>query len=320
MNLQAFSLTKHSLAGHALKKWWQCGDPFFKSFRRQLQTDKFRNSALRSNIVFLATAPFGFCLNTYIIFSKGPVDSVDLNLLEIFLSVVILSYCAICTHFWFTLKTHRNRVLKVQVTESGLILESLFLNRSVPWSQIRDSYFDQNQDCIVETVEKDVFILSNELTESDQLFHLINMRKPVTARVFTNNYHLPNEVIDTSTLACLAIVAACMVSLVKPIDYLAQHVDLVATLLALMLLSAAISRICLTKVVRSIRINDFSCLLQIDGSTKDLMRDQIKDVKRFGPIVVLKSNSDWFIVLADKDCAVTSALLECQNNKRRIGP
>lgn len=308
------SASSHRLEGRALKKWWQIDDMFAIKPAWKTEPDKFSNAAIRQQLMFFLMLPFALGLYTYI--GMTSETKMDFALL---VPVLVVNGCLISVlfaYFLHTMRRHLYRVLDVHVTDNGLVFQAPFLKRSVRWDQISDAYLNQDHDYILETTQEEEFVLSNELTDSERLFEVIGKRARRTQDKFSYCYRLQNESVDAPAIACLAIVVAVVSSMsrVRPEEWVG------AVAISSVCIMAAVLwwRFHLLNMARVVRIGDSSILLQSCKNRKEIMWDQITDVKQLGALFLIRSRSDWFVVHSGKKEPVAQKLIECKQTRNLI--
>ncbi len=304
----------YRLEGRALKKWWQIDQMFAVRPAWKMEADKFRNTAIQHQLMFFMTLPFALGLFTYIVLTSK--TKVDLSLLVPILAVNSCCIAVLFGYFLFTLKKHLYRVLEVHVTENDLLLQAPFLKRTVRWDQVSDAFLNQDGDYILETTSGEEFIISTELTDSSRLFEVIGKRMPKSLEKFSYSYRFPNEFVDGPAIACLAITIAVLSSMcrVRAEEWLgAAEISL-----ACILLAALWWRFQLLNVARVVRFGKSSILLQSCKKRKEVVWEQITSVKQLGGLFLIRSRSDWFVVISDKKEPLAEKLIECKRTTKLI--
>lgn len=309
--------SSHRLEGVALKRWWQVKDFFSVKLCKPLEEDKFRNRAIQQQLMFFMTLPFG--LGIYIYAAATTNKTGDWNIVWEFM---LLNFCfivALLVHLLLNLKKHLYRALEVDVTETGLELRSTFFRRTLRWDQIGDSYVNQDGDLILESSTGEEFILSAELSDFDTLSRVVEKRSPKKTAQFSYNNRVPNEYFDSFSAACLAVVIALLAVGVRPGVNMETFLPALAGSVVGCFVIAAIRQFHMRRMVRLVRLGNSSILLATSNDKKEIAWERIVSVKKLGSLFLVKTNSDWFMVAADKKEPVAARLIECQQRKLIVG-
>lgn len=320
MDATAAGPCSHRLEGRALKRWWQIDDLFKFRFawqKNKEEDDKFSNVAIRQQLVFFATVPFvaGFFAHAV---ATSTVEHPDHWI--VIWQFSILTSCLILVlfiHLLLALKKHFYRVLEVETTETGLRMRSPFLARSLRWDQIRELYVNQDGDLILESATGEEFILSNELTDSENLFSAVEKRAPKQKR-FSYNYRFPNQAIDSFSAACLAVMVACLHIGLRPWMPMESFLSGLAISLTVCLFVTAIWRLQVCKLARLVRLSESSIVLATSKVSKEFAWEQISSVKKIGSFFLVNAQSDCFLVVAGKKEPVAARMVECKQRKKLI--
>lgn len=311
MDALSSKLSTHRLEGRALKRWWQV-DGFFSIAQKKPMEDKFSNGAIRSQLMFFMLLPFATALYCYVNINTPSAMTPRLLLLAVVAAVFFI-------HFVLTARRHLNRIVEVQVSEIGLDLKSPFLKRSIRWDQIRDFYKNQDGDYMLDTTSGDEFILSNELTNSDQLFDFINRRAPKPSTKFSFNYHARSDLVDSASMACFAVIVACSTYFFASYASIDERIQAYAIAAGGILLSAIWWRLQLTRVACLTRVGDQSFYIRTRTGSREIRWEELTNVKQRGVLFYVKARSTgWFVILADKEGPVSAPLIEFQQNRKLL--
>jgi hypothetical protein len=216
-------------------------------------------------------------------------------------------------------RKHLNRVLEVQVSEIGLDLKSPFLKRSIRWDQIRDFYEIQDDDYILDTTNGDEFILSCELTNSDQLFQSITSRAPKPPTKFSYNQRIRNDFVDSCSMGCFAIIIVCLANtFLRSYTANEQRIQSIAIATVCILLVTIWWRLNLSRFAYLVRVGDQSFYIRTCTGGREIRWDELTNVKQRGVLFYVSTRSGWFVILADKVGPVSAPLIEFKQNRKLL--
>lgn len=307
MDALSSKLSTHRLEGRALKRWWQVDS----ISRKKSMEDKYINGAIRQHITLLILLPFATALYCYVY--KDHLSALNSRFFLIAIVVV-----ALIIQLLMFARKHLNRVLEVQVSEIGLDLKSPFLKRSIRWDQIRDFYKTQDDDYILDTTGGDEFILSSELTNSEQLFQSITGRTPTPPTTFSYNHRIRNDFIDSCSMGCLAIIIACLAHLfLGSYTTNEQRIQSIAIATVGILFGTIWWRLHLSRFAYLVRVGEQSFYIRTCTGGREIRWDELINVKQRGVMFYVNTRSGWFVMFADKGGPVSAPLIEF-NRKRKL--
>ncbi len=289
----------HRLQGKALKQWWQISSGKSK--------DAYKNNAMRSYLVFLATLPFGSALLWYI----GGVDCAK-TLLCAFV-VWLIQFLLLC----WVVRRHLCHVLEVRASEDGLELRSLLFKRKIRWMDIADFFPTGNNhsgynEFVLDCTNGDEFYLSKELTDSSKLFDLINQKRSRPAVSYALNHQLLYGLIDSAIGAVFAVTVAIVFALIGPhITKAAQWNPCDFAIIVIFAL-VFVPYFCLQiiKMPELVRVGHSGLKIRTRWQSKVIPWDQVTKITKIGTWLIVQSRQGWFIMFADKNEPITEKLLE----------
>jgi hypothetical protein len=291
--------TGHQLQGDALKQWWQA------SKGKDKAKDKYANAALRSHVMFLTSLPFFMVMY---FFSGYPYPETIKTIL-LAAAIGVLDWPL----FWSVVQRHLRRILEVCETEDGLLLKSLFFERKVSWYELSDFFPLQNGDYLFCCRGGEQFMLSSDLTDSAQLFELIANKVGRQSESYDLNYYVPMNLIDSSIMACFAVMAACLIPLVQWLlngsGSLTNSLSLIIGAV-IALVAGFVWRLHLTKVAELTRVGKSSVFIQTRSGTRVIPLEQITSVKRLGIYVLVRTRNGFWLTITESKEPLTLKLLE----------
>lgn len=304
----------YRLEGKVLRRWWQTSAFFSSPFRRKkAEPDKYENPAIKSQLAFVLQLPFGIGLMLYL---AGP-PGIKMALMGGAVGVLML------VQLFFTFKHHCKYIVEVQEQDSGLVLKSPQVNRTVRWSEIVDFFAIQNGDYLLQCTNGDDFILSEDLTNSKKLFDRILAIKPKTSEQYSYSYRLPNAFLDGPAIASFALIIAFSFPIIRWVVQTGKvtEIPLTEAIAAAITISLVVAhwRISQTKVAELIRFGKHSILTRARiGKTSTVQLDEIRSIKRFLGFHTIKTRHGWFLFLADKKEPASAKLLELKQHIQLI--
>jgi hypothetical protein len=270
----------YRLEGDALKQWWQTS--------RGTGVNKYRNFALIGGFQFLFFLPV-FAALTWQIYPKVMLEQVPVMLAA--WTVMFIMFVLMC-------RRHLKTILAVQLTEEGLLLQSLcFLKRRIFWSEVRDFFPLQNNDYLLVGKDGEQFILSSELQNKDELFEKIRNKLGNPAPAFDCNFRVSNECID-SMFFHIGGLSVAMIFLVKQTLLAGHALDLYQLIfLAVICMVVAFSVwIHFSKLAHLVRCSASSLFLSTGRSSCTIAADQFVGVSKIGAYLLLKTRNNWFLL------------------------
>lgn len=299
--LAIYSPSVHRLETTAVKQWWQVADAF-KLIPRRTQ-DPFRNDALRSAASFLATLPFGVALMLYQAVPYAITHHQELKVLQLVAMVgvvwLIQAYMLVRSG-----RNHVRIVHEVTATEEGLEVRSPFFRRNIRWHEVSDLFQVGNTDQGYGMYELDcnngeTVLLSSQLSNSYRLFELIENKLARTPRPsFQHNHRISDGFFDMIPMTVSAIYIALIFSLVKATAL--PTLPEVAMMIGLLSAISGLGWFYKNKIPQLVRYGDSEIYVRTRTQTRLINWDQVRQIKRFAGITILKTRSNWFAIFVSK--------------------
>jgi|GEM_PF-1381149 len=313
----------HKLEGRPLRQWWQIDD-LFALKRKSFEQDKFQNQALRSHVAFFATLPFVAGL---ILYTAGMAYA------PVILLPLLLLLTPLVLHFIDAYRRHARRVLEVQNLSNQLILKSPGLEKRIMLAEVREFFPVSSGDYILEINNGEYFVLSRELTKSDQLFAHLSQSLHGKAAASGGNYLLPGYMTDSMEMACLAIIVAVLspyafrlVAILFGLKQAAGATAFGSTELTGLFLSLVFVGLCLvfrnavlSRFAELVRLSEYSCAVRTRRGYSSIPVESIKSVRRIFGHTLVSHNNGWFITISDKGESTNEKLMSLnQTNLCRL--
>lgn len=294
----------HKLEGKPWKQWWQIAD-IFKLRQTPLDQDRYQNANLRAQLTFLLSLPFFIAFQLHI----APQSS-KLALLAGAVGV------AMGIFLYLTFKQHCRYALSARRDDNGLFVQSPICKRRIPWHEMRESYINQNGDCELILNDGVEVILSKDLTDSQTLFEEISKRSPNFEDGSSYNYRLHCALIDGASMACFAIIVACLFPVFTWLCYPERNpksaIEMLKFSAVVVPLALAYWRWNLVKFAEVVRIGDNECSIRTRKQALRFTWSDLKAVKRLGGFILLQTRKGTFMLLANKKEPVSQKLMEGQ--------
>ncbi len=282
----------HKLEGKVFWLWWQYGASHKK-------ITGVTNLTIAHFSMYLVTLPI--VLVSSIIVKKGFDPS--------FILWGVLGWLSIFLILSLMMKRHRRHIMEVRASEFYLELRSPLLKTQLPWTDIEDFFDIEHGEFLLECKNGEEYFLSTELTDSNTLFNLINSKRTRSALSFEFSSRLPDGLIDGGIGASFAVLLALVFALRTGGDLI--------TVLVIGSIAAITSWVWwfqVSRITQLVRIGSAGVLVRTRTSTKFMPWNQVTEMKRLGntSYFVLRSRSEWFLLIASKGEPLQQKLLECQ--------
>lgn len=303
----------HKLERDAYWQWWQMSQAFRLIPKRTI--DPFKNDALRAAVMFLATCPIHVAFMLHMTLPMAVAEHREWALLKILVMTALVWLGLL----WLFLLAGRRQVRiaqEVVATEEGLEISSPFFKRKIYWLEINDVFPVGNIEIGYDMFQIDCnngewFLLSQKLSECARLVSLIESKLSRTKRP---SYELTSRIsdglFDAANLATWAILIA--------VAFGPLNSGKIPTLPEFALI-AALSTIALAnrwmwahKIPQLVRYGKSEIYLRTRTSSQIIALDQVKQIKKLGNLLILKTRSNWFLLFFNKSEPLHEKLLECR--------
>ncbi len=305
----------HKLERTAFWQWWQLSQAF-KIIPKRTQ-DPFRNDALRASLSFLIICPLHVAFMLHLALPSAIAEHKELALLQL-VGMTALVWLSQAWLFFLAARRHARIAQEVLATESVLEIRSPFFTKKVHWHQINDVFQVGNVDSgagmfVVECNNGESFLLSEKLNQCNRLVAYIESKLSRSMRPsFEINYRIGDGFFDAANMAGWAIMIALSFALIKqPKPPSAIELLIAAGVTALVL---AHRWFIANKMVQLARLNQSELFLKTRSQSQLIALDQVKEIKRIGPLMILKSRSNWFALMLSKKEPINEKLLEYKEN------
>ncbi len=285
----------YRLEGKARKQWWQIGNGW--GLRRE-KIHNNQNHSLRMTLHPLLVFPF------FLMFHSSSWQGIPFNDQILFWASAVTFALALKAVFLSCFRRHQHHILEVRVNDAYLELKSPGLNRQIRWHDIEHFFLNGNTD--VGWVEYalicrngEVYYLSKDLTNSEQLIAYIEKRLPSSAVSHEQNYGVHDGFFDMPVCAALAIVMAICSMITGTFassTTIFEAAPGFAFWLLLLCLPLGFCWFYVAKVPQLIRSDESGLLVLTRSDRQFIPWDQISGIKSFGRWITLKSPSRWFLV------------------------
>ncbi len=305
----------HKLDRDALWKWWQMSQAFALIPKRT--TDSFTNHTLRMSMLFLLTCPVHLAFMLYMTVPSALAEHKEFAVVKL-AAMTVLVWLSQLWLFILAGRRHIRIAQQIVATEDGLEISAPFFKKKVLWSEINDVFpvgnFESGYDLHeVDCNNGEWFLLSEKLSESNRLLALIESKLSRKLRPsFSLNYRIPDGVMDSVPMALWAVLIAISFSLaaatkVPTLSQLAIFAVVIAG-------AAAVRWLFVNKVAQLVRIGESEIYLRTRSQSQLIAMDGVKEIKKLGNFLVVKTRSNWFALFLSKKEPVNEKLLECRSS------
>jgi hypothetical protein len=292
-----------------LKNWWT----------------SFLRDGKGAGSIFLTTLPFGIFLVYLLALQHGPQEAAVVAVGRTLL-MAIPAWLFVLLIWSLAVRQHMHLVLEVCRRDYGLEVRSLCFKKMIRWLEIRDLFPISDGEWLLDCKD-DEYVLSNELTDSGELFDFIQANLSVPVDRYELNCKMNEDFFTSTNMATSAVCFALLSGVVSQYVFKTPNTALLVQSLPVLLLLIApfalIWWINTFKVVRLLRIGSAGLYIRTRSTVQELSWDQVTHIKHIGGVFVIKSPSAWCLVMVKflyNRKEVTNKLLEarCKLLSRKV--